>query len=119
MQLLEGERCPGSTLFKGKLFEIIYERTEEQLPNGQSDYGTTLYGLNAIIKIPGIKELIGFSNYKTGLPWRDYIMRKRSKISKKTVQNFISLAKAKPSAHFKNGTGEGRLYGLMIYFFRH
>lgn len=39
MQLLEGERCPGSTLFKGKLFEIIYERTEEQLPNGQSDYG--------------------------------------------------------------------------------
>lgn len=39
MQLLEGERCPGSTLFKGKLFEIIYERKEEQLPNGQSDYG--------------------------------------------------------------------------------
>lgn len=39
MQLLEGERYPGSILFKGKLFEIIYERTEEQLPNGQSDYG--------------------------------------------------------------------------------
>lgn len=38
-QLLEGERYPGSILFKGKLFEIIYERTEEQLPNGQSDYG--------------------------------------------------------------------------------
>ena len=30
---------PWKYTLKGKLFEIIYERTEEQWPNGQSDYG--------------------------------------------------------------------------------